>query len=80
MKEKSYNWIARRMDRLDPKGYMDEIYSFQHFGRNSKSFALEIIAIADWGQRYMELGLNFPIPVFPAYLFNRFSKSCQAVG
>ena len=79
VKDKSYDWITRRMNRLDPKGYMKEIYSFWHFGRNSKSFALEIIAIADWGQRYMELGLNYPIPMFPAYLFNLFSESCQAV-
>ena len=80
VKDKSDDWIARRMNRLDPKGYVEEIYSFQHFGRNSKSFALKIIAIADWGRGYMELGLNYPIPVFPAYLFNWFSESCQAVG
>ena len=70
VKDKSYDWITRRMNRLDPKGYVEEIYSFWHFRRNSKSFALEIIAIADWGQRYMELGFNYPITMFPNYLFN----------
>ena len=80
VKDKSYDWIMRRMDRLDPKGYVEEIYSFRHFGRNSKSFTLEIIAIADWGRKYMELRFNYPIPVFPNYLFNWFSESCQVVG
>ena len=80
VKDKSYDWITRRVDRLDPKGYVEEIYSFRHFGKNSKSFTLEIIAIADWGWRYMELGFNYPIPAFPAYLFNQFSESCQTVG
>ena len=80
VKEKSYNWIARRMNWLDPEGYDEEIYSFQHFGQNSESFTLEIIAIADWGWRNMDLGFNYPVPTFPNYLFNEFSGSCQYVG
>ena len=47
LKEKPYRWIAAQIHHLDPKGYVEEIHSFQHFHRNSKSFALEIIVIAD---------------------------------
>ena len=79
VKDKSYDWIAWRMSQLDPKGYMEEIYSFRYFGWNSKSFALEIITIVDWGRRYMELGFNYAIPTFSNYLFNQFSGSRQAV-
>ena len=79
VKDKSYDWITRCMDWLDPKGYVEEIHSFRHFDQNSKSFAFEIIAIADWGQRYMELGFNYPVPVFPNYLFSRLSESHQVV-
>ena len=76
----SYDWIARRMARLDPKGFVEEINSFRHFDRNSKTFAFEIIALADWGQRYMELRFNYPVPVFPNYLFNQLAESHQVVG
>ena len=41
---------------------------------------MEIIAIADWGWRYVELGFNYPVNAFPHYLFNWFSESCQVVG
>ena len=64
---------------LDPKGFVEEIHSFWHFDRNSKTFAFEIIALADWGQRYMELGFNYPVPVFPNYLFNWLAESHQVV-
>ena len=47
VKDMLYDWIARRMARLDPKGFVEEINSFQHFDRNSKTFAFEIIALAD---------------------------------
>ena len=80
VKDKSYDWIARRMAQLDPKGFVEEINSFRYFDRNSKTFAFEVIALADWGRRYIELGFNYPIPVFPNYLFNQLSKSCQVVG
>ena len=68
------------MAQLDPKGFVEEIHSFRHFYHNSKTFAFEIIALADWGQRYMELRFNYPVPVFPNYLFNSLPESCQVVG
>ena len=80
VKDKSYDWITRHMDWLDAKGYVEEIHSFRHFDRNSKSFAFEIIAIVDWGRRYRELGFNYPVPMFPNYLFSWLSESCQVVG
>ena len=64
---------------LDPKRFVEEINSFRHFERNSKTFAFEIIALADWGQRYMELGFNYSVPVFPNYLFNWLAESHQVV-
>ena len=80
VKDKSYDWIARHMARLDPKGFVEEINSFRHFECNSKTFTLEIIALVDWGRRYMELGFNYPVPVFPNYLFNQLAESSQVVG
>ena len=65
------------MNRLDPKGYVEEIQSFRHFGWSSKSFALEIIAIIDWGRRCFDVGFQFPIPKFPHYLFIEFAGSQQ---
>ena len=63
---------------LNPTGYMEEINSFRHFGRNAGSFVLEIIAIADWGQKFMDAGFNYPIPAFPQYLFSQLPESCWA--
>ena len=68
------------VNRLDPKGYVEEIYSFRHFNRSSKTFALEIIAITDWGHKCFDVGLQFPIPIFLYYLFNEFARSRQGCG
>ena len=68
------------MAQLDPKGFVEEINSFQHFDHNSKTFTFEIIALADWGWRYMEFRFNYPVPIFLNYLFNWFAESCQVVG
>ena len=80
LKEKPYHWIVARIHHLDPKGYVEEIHSFQHFHRNSKSFKLKIIAIADWGRKCADVGLHYPIPAFPHYLFNEFARSQQGGG
>ena len=79
VKDKLYDLIARCMAWLDPKGFVEDIHSFRHFDRNSKTFAFKVIAFTDWGQRYMELGFNYPVPVFPNYLFNWLKESCQVV-
>ena len=75
LQEKPYHWIVARIYHLDPKRYVEEIHSFQHFHRNSKSFALEIIMIADWGRKCADVGLHYPMPAFPHYLFNEFARS-----
>ena len=46
----------------------------------SKDFAMEIIAIADWAWKCMDVGLHYPIPPFPHYLFNEFAGSRQSGG
>ena len=51
VKEKSYNWIVRCMSQLDPMGFIEEINSFWYFDQNNKTFAFEIIALADWKYR-----------------------------
>ena len=80
LRDKLYCWIAARIHRLDPKGYVEEIHSFRHFHRSSKTFTLEIIMIADWGRKCFDVGLQFPMPVFPHYLFNKFAGSRQGGG
>ena len=77
LKEKPHQWIEARVKHLNPTGYMEEINSFRYFGRNAGCFMLEIIAIADWGLKFMDAGLNYPIPVFPQYLFTKLPKSCK---
>ena len=59
---------------------MEEINSFRHFNRNSKSFTLKIITIADWGRKCVDAGLHYSIPTFPHYLFNKFARSQQGGG
>ena len=80
LKEKLYNFIAEWIHRLDLQGYMEEIHSFRHFHWNSKGFTLEIIMIADWGRKCYSIGLQFPIPTFPHYLFDNFTGSRQVGG
>ena len=77
LQEKPHRWIEARVKHLDLAGYMEEINSMRYFGRNADSFALEIVAIADWGRRFMDKGLNYPIPAFPQYLFTPLPDSCQ---
>ena len=65
---------------LDPMEFVEEINSFWYFDWNSKTFAFEIIALADWGCQYVELGFCYPVPMFPNYLFSGISKSLQVTG
>ena len=64
LRDKPYDWIVAWIHQLDLKGYVEEIHSFRHFHRNSKSFALEIISIMDWGRKCFDVGLQFPLPCF----------------
>ena len=60
IKDKPHRWIEARVRRLDPAGYMEEINSLRYFGRNAGCFALQIVAIADWGPKYMVRGFQVP--------------------
>ena len=77
IKDKPHRWIEARVRRLDLAGYMEEINSLRYFGRNAGCFALQIVAIADWGQRYMDMGFRYPIPAFPEFLFTPVLESHQ---
>ena len=77
IKEKSHRWIEARVRRLDPAGYMEEINSLRCFGRNAGCFALQIVAIANWGRKYTDVGFRFPIPMFPQFLFTPVTNSHQ---
>ena len=77
IKDKPHRWIEARVRCLDPAGYMEEINSLCYFGRNAGCFALQIVAIADWGQKYMDVGFKYPIPTFPQFLFTPVPVSHQ---
>ena len=69
LQDKPHHWIEARVKHLDPGGYPEEVQSLRYFGRNALDFVMGIIAIADWGGRYLDKGLRYPIPTFPPYLF-----------
>ena len=69
LQDKPHRWIEARVKHLDPGGYPDEVKSLRYFGRNARDFAMGIVAIADWGRRYLDKGLKYPIPTIPPYLF-----------
>ena len=77
IKDKPHRWIEARVRRLDPAGYMEEINSLRYFGRNAGCFALQIVAITDWGRKYMDMGFRYPIPTFPQFLFTPVPESHQ---
>ena len=77
IKEKPHRWIEARVRRLDLAGYMEEINSLCCLGRNAGCFALQIVAIADWGRKYTDVGFQFPIPMFPQFLFTPVTNSHQ---
>ena len=56
---------------------MEEINSLCYFGRNAGCFALQIVAIADWGRKFMDVGFKYPIPTFPQFLFTPLLESHQ---
>ena len=77
IKDKPHRWIEARVKCLDLAGYMEEINSLRYFRRNASCFALQIVAIADWGQKYMDVGFKYPIPAFPQFLFTPLPESHQ---
>ena len=77
IKDKPHRWIEAQVKCLDPAGYMEEINSLCYFGRNAGCFALQIVAIADWGRKYMDVGFKYPIPTFPPFLFTPLPESHQ---
>ena len=77
IKDKPHRWIESWVRHLDPAGYMEEINSLHYFRRNASCFALQIIAIADWGRKYTDVGFKYPIPTFPQFLFTPLPKSHQ---
>ena len=77
IKDKPHRWIEARVKCLDLAGYMEEINSLRYFRRNAGCFALQIVAIADWGQKYMDVGFKYPIPAFPQFLFTPLPNSHQ---
>ena len=77
LQDKPHRWIEAHVKCLDPGGYPDEVKSLRYFGRNACDFAMGIVAIADWGRRYLDKGLKYPIPTIPPYLFTPLPESCQ---
>ena len=77
IKGKPHRWIESRVNHLNPASYMEEIHSLHYFGRNAGCFAMQIIAITDWGRKYMDAGFKYPIPAFPSFLFTPLPESHQ---
>ena len=77
IRNKPHRWIESRVKCLDPAGYMEEINSLRYFGRNAGCFALQIMAIVNWGRKFMDVGFNYPIPTFPQFLFTPLLESHQ---
>ena len=77
IKDKLHRWIEARVKCLDLAGYMEEINSLCYFGRNAGCFALQIVAIANWGWKYMDVGFKYPILAFPQFLFTPLPESHQ---
>ena len=69
LRDKPHRWIKSRVKCLDLAGYMEEINSMHYFGRNAGCFALQIVAIANWGRKFMDVGFKYRIPMFPQFLF-----------
>ena len=69
IREKPHRRIDSCVKCLDPAGYMEEINSLRYFGRNASCYALQIVAITDWGRKYLDLGFKYPIPMFLKFLF-----------
>ena len=78
LQDKPHRWIEAHVKRLDLGGYLDEVKSLRYFGRNACDFAMGIVAIADWGRRYLDKGLKYPISTIPPYLFTPLPESCQS--
>ena len=78
LQDKPHRWIEASIKRLDPGGYPDEVKSLRYFGRNARDFAMGIVAIADWGRRYLDKGLRYPIPTIPPYLYTPLPESHQS--
>ena len=78
LQDKPHRWIEAGIKRLDPGGYPDEMKSLRYFRRNACDFAMGIVAIADWGRRYLGKGLRYPIPTIPLYLFTPLPESHQS--
>ena len=78
LQDKPHHWIEAHVKRLDPGGYPDKVKSLRYFGRNARDFAMGIVAIADWGRRYLDKGLKYPIPTIPPYLFTPLPESRQS--
>ena len=78
IKDKPHRWIEAQVKHLDLASYMEEINSLHYFGRNAGCFALQIVAIADWGRKYMDVGFKYPIPMFPQFLFTPYQSHTRA--
>ena len=78
LQDKPHCWIEARVKCLDPGGYPDEVKSLRYFRRNARDFSMGIVAIADWGRRYLDKGLRYPIPTIPPYLFTPLPESRQS--
>ena len=79
IRDKPHRWIDSHVKRLDPASYMEEIKSLRYFGRNAGCYALRIVAITNWGCKFLDSGFKYPIPMFPAFLFTPYQSHTKGV-
>ena len=78
--DKAHVWIANRANRLDPRGYVEETRSLRFFGHQQVTYGLQMVAIVDWAWVYIDLGMVYPLPTLPPFLFCSFVASHQTAN
>ena len=78
LQDKLHRWIEARV--TSGSGWLPRRSEVPYgtLGGMLVIFTMGIVAIADWGRRYLDKGLKYPIPTIPLYLFTPLPESHQS--